>query len=444
MKHIKGLIIFFIIVLVILAIVLLGFILQKRGTIQEIQEATPEPVMEEVDSSMQEIDTYNRYMAVDKTLRTYFANIGYKSSKIIYHLLDEEVINSQSITEENVFEKVMPIQNQQPIVKIDSVEMQDDFDYPIFFVQGTVYDVPYVIDMTDEFNMDIDYRQVNESDVQKREYYLILRVDLENITYSIEEINQARYQNIRNGREVIEPKAIQSNQYNKFSGYTNVTDEEICTLLMDDYEMDILLNASRAYQKLDPNYQANRFTSETEYRTYLANRKNDAGMLKLDQYQTTTTEEYTQYICLDRAGNYYIFRVTSPTDYTLILDTYTIDLPEVVSQYQQADTAGKVQLNLIKLFTAINEGNYRYAYQKLNQTFRTENFPTLTDFENYVKETFYTKNEIGVSNFANYDYIYRYEVTIRNEEQPSAAYVVKKTFSMSLGEGTNFEYSFNK
>ena len=61
-----------------------------------------------------------------------------------------------------------------------------------------------------------------------------------------------------------------------------------------------------------------------------------------------------------------------------------------------------------------------------------------------MKENFFAKNTIGVSNFETYDYIYRYEVTIKNEEQPNATYAVKKTFSMSLGEGTEFEYSFNR
>lgn len=443
MKNVKRLIILLIIILLIAAVILGFSLLKKKNTIKEIQEEVPEPVEEVADTTIQKLDNYNRYMAISQSVNTYFANIAYKSEKIIYDLTDRDMIEKQGLTQNGILEKVQKIQNEQPIVKIDQIQMQDDFVFPIFLIKGMIYDVPYQASAEDEFMMDIDYRKVDEKTVIKSEIYLIMRVDLNNQTYSIEEISQNRYQNIIDQKETIEKKEIDKNSSNAFSGYKNVTDEEICELLIQDYEKDTLLNQDRAYEHLNQDYAKKRFTSKEEYKNYVTSQKNKSGILKLNQYKVTKTQEYTQYMCLDRIGNYYIFRVTSPTDYTVILDTYTIDLPEVVSQYQQADTERKVQLNLIKVFSAINEGDYRYAYQKLNQNFRQTNFPTQTDFERYVKEMFYERNTIGIGNFETFDYVHRYEVTIKDETQPNATYSVKKTFSMSLGEGTDFEYSFN-
>ena len=81
---------------------------------------------------------------------------------------------------------------------------------------------------------------------------------------------------------------------------------------------------------------------------------------------------------------------------------------------------------------------------KLNASYRNSNFPTQASFEEYIKTNFFTKNLIGVSDFQTYDYVYRYQVNIKNANQPNATYSVTKTFSMTLGEGTEFEYSFNK
>lgn len=49
-------------------------------------------------------------------------------------------------------------------------------------------------------------------------------------------------------------------------------------------------------------------------------------------------------------------------NFTVILDTYTIDLPEFTEKYTKASDEEKVLLNIQKGFTAINDKDYRYVY----------------------------------------------------------------------------------
>ena len=164
--------------------------------------------------------------------------------------------------------------------------------------------------------------------------------------------------------------------------------------------------------------------------------------MKLSKYQKEVMDDYTQYICLDRAGHYYIFRETSPMQYTVILDTYTIDLPEFVEQYNSSSEDKKVQFNIQKFFDAINDGDYSYAYSKLDQTYKNNNFPTQTDFENYMKTNFYAQNKLGYTSYEKNGDLYIYKMVITNGENSSQT--IEKQFVVKLLDGTNFVMSFEK
>ena len=164
--------------------------------------------------------------------------------------------------------------------------------------------------------------------------------------------------------------------------------------------------------------------------------------LQLSKYQKEVMDDYTQYICLDRAGHYYIFRETSPMQYTVILDTYTIDLPELVEQYNYSTDKQKVQFNIQKFFDAINDGDYRYAYNKLDETYKNNNFPTQADFENYMKTSFYSKNTLGYTAYEKNGDLYIYRMVITNGEDSSQT--IEKQFVVKLLEVTDFVMSFEK
>ena len=126
-------------------------------------------------------------------------------------------------------------------------------------------------------------------------------------------------------------------------------------------------------------------------------------------------------------------------NFAVILDTYTIDLPEFTEKYTKASDEEKVLLNIQKCFTAINDKDYRYVYNKLDNTFKANNFKTLADFEKYINANFFEKNKISASNARKQSEVYLYDIKISNIDGTSS---ITKTFVMQLKENTDFVMSF--
>ena len=196
------------------------------------------------------------------------------------------------------------------------------------------------------------------------------------------------------------------------------------------------------YEKLNQEYREKRFETYEEFDSYAVNNIMNSVSMRIASYQKSEHEGYTQYTCADQNNNYYIFYITDIMNYTLILDTYTIDLPEFVAEYNSADDARKVQLNISKVFEAINDGDYNYVYNKLDDTFKQNNFPTLEEFEQYMENTFYDNNSVGYTNYQTSGNLHIYELSITdkdNTENPT----VTKNFIMQLLDETDFVMSFN-
>ena len=129
--------------------------------------------------------------------------------------------------------------------------------------------------------------------------------------------------------------------------------------------------------------------------------------------------------------------------YSLILDTYTIDIPEFTEKYKVSNDQEKVILNLNKFMLAINDGDYKYAYSVLADSFKRNNFPTYQTFENYVKTRFFKNNNFEYSKFGDEaGTYYTYTVNISDASNQTNDKITK-TFIILLEEGTDFKLSFN-
>ena len=129
--------------------------------------------------------------------------------------------------------------------------------------------------------------------------------------------------------------------------------------------------------------------------------------------------------------------------YAVILDTYTIDLPEFKEKYTNATAEQKVLLNIQKFFEAINNKDYKYAYHKLDNTFKANNFTGLEQFENYIKTNFFEQNKLAANEAEIQGDNYLYKITISDATSQDKN-TVTKTFVMQLKEGTDFVMSFSK
>ena len=204
--------------------------------------------------------------------------------------------------------------------------------------------------------------------------------------------------------------------------------------MMYDHEM--------VYEKLNQEYREKRFETYEEFDSYAVNNIMNSVSMRIASYQKSEHEGYTQYTCADQNNNYYIFYITDIMNYTLILDTYTIDLPEFVEEYNSADDARKVQLNISKVFEAINDGDYRYVYNKLDETFRNNTYGSLENFRVYMEENFYEENDIEYLEFSEEGDTYIYRTRIKNAAEGQSE-GKEMTVIMKLLEGTNFVMSFS-
>lgn len=290
-------------------------------------------------------------------------------------------------------------------------------------------------------------------------------------SFSIMPITKEEYE-----KKIVEPAkafgnqedSVQKNEYNNIS-QKYYEEEDIVDLYFQDYLKMALYNPDEAYNMLDETYKQKKFGNLENYKNYIIeNKEKYEAMCKdarkkyddfetyeeyeeyyrqisksgLSQYNINQKDGIKQYVCIDNDGSYYVFDINSIMDYTVILDTYTIDLPEFTEKYNNATDAEKVLMNIQRVFDAINDKDYRYVYNKLDATFRQNNFPTETDLENYIKQNFYENNTIAYSNYKTSGDLHIYEISIKdkNNENNKAK---TKNFIMQLKEGTDFVMSFN-
>ena len=231
----------------------------------------------------------------------------------------------------------------------------------------------------------------------------------------------------------------EQNDCNNFSIVT-ITTQNLLRMYLNRYKEKILQNPEEAYYLLDKEYREKRFQSIEDYVQYVQNNKETYDNATLVSYQVQENNGSNRYICLDENGNYYIFTESAVMDYTVMLDTYTIDMPEFIEEYNNSTEQQKAALNIERFFRALNQKDYRYAYIHLADSFKNNYFKTQEEFESYAKENLFENTKQTYSNFEKQSDLYTYSVKITNKDTNES---VQKTFIVDLGEGTEFVLSFN-
>ena len=91
-----------------------------------------------------------------------------------------------------------------------------------------------------------------------------------------------------------------------------------------------------------------------------------------------------------------------------------------------------------KIFDAIKDKDYKYVYNKLDETFRNNNFKTEEEFKIYAEQNFSDKEfKYTDCKETNDIYVATVKITNNNGESDQREFIVK------LEEGTDFIMSFN-
>ena len=437
-----------VIVLLLILLIIIGMIIvfkihklsTNKNIINELETNTV------IDESIETVSDYNLFYTIETLIQKYetFLHLNYEQqlnelnqpsvaaiygittqeekSNAIINLLDSEFIKEYNINTGNVIEILGQYTNEVE-VKILEMNTQKSSNEKV-----SAYSVSAEI--------------TNIDNKEKISAMFIVKLDNINTTFSIYPIINNEYSNldeinIENNIEKIEKNI------NNIYVLMEYNESQVATKYFQEYKNLMLSNSKDAYNKLDEEYKNKRFKSVEDFFRYVNNNKKDIENSQIMKYQVEENNMNKEYICMLNDDTYWIIKESKPEEYTVILDTYTIDLPQFIEKYNNSSDAEKVLLNIQKVFEAINTGDYRYVYNKLDATFKQNNFPTESDFENYIKQNFYENNSISYSNYKTSGDLHIYQISIKdknNEANPEKT----KNFIMQLKEGTDFVMSFNK
>ena len=430
------------IILVILIAIIVTIMLKRveEQKIDEYDSTQDELGINNVDPTIQNVDIKNNFYAVkaciDKFYVYYFESTNTDNSQYIvdeeqtnsnklflYGMLDEEYIAFKEITEENVLEKIPNI-NKSDIQITEMYVSQRTPNVAVYFVYGVFND------------------RVNNI---QSDFYNVIKIDMLNKTFKIilQDLAESKYNNIEVGDTITleEFSEIENSNSSNIFDFEIVTDEEYIKDIFNQYKQNLIYNRPLAYEQLDNEYKEKRFPTYEEFEAYVEENSRRNVLMEIEKYQKNVYEDYTQFICIDQNGKYYIFNVTHVMDYGAILDTHTVDLPQFVEQYEQASNQEKVGMNIEKILDAVNESDYEYIYNKLDETFKANNYNNLDSFIEFMNNHFYNENTIEYNDVSEEGELYIYNATIKNAEDENASKDV--TIIMKLLENNDFVVSFS-
>lgn len=446
-KNLKRIIILLIIFTIII-ITIIGILMLKKSK-EEIganELEIDEDAYNFEFNKLTEVQSRNEYYNAKKCVELFYNYISTGNTEKTYSLLDEEYIKMTNLTREQLKTENMA-KGKLDINKMYTMKASKEID--AYFLYGKLIDTSKVSDLA-----------------------IGVKIDTANSTFSILPYEYMKEKNIlnidKNSKVILENIGnLKNKTYNVFKPIY-INDEQYVKYIFETFTERMTSNTEQAYKDLEESYRRNRFENIQDFEKY-ANQNKELYLsynsknakqygdfdsmeeymlymakykpLELKSYKIDKKSNYTQYVLIDNLENYYIFRETAVMNYTVILDTYTIDLPEFVEKYEKATEEDKVILNLQKCFEALNNKDYKYVYNKLDSTFKTNNFKTEVDFEKYIKTNFFESNKAKSSNGKKQGDVYTYEITITDKAEKETK-TVKKTFVMKLKEGTDFVMSF--
>lgn len=423
----------FILILIVLLILLLiaMVILLKCFKVREEKYVADPPIevpQRKIETNLSKVTNVSNYYAVkscvDKFYSYYamsFENNSY--SENLYNILDTEYMTFKNITKDNILKQLPKINNS--VIDIENMYVSEQQnDMYIYIVDGALRE---------------------KATSQITNFRIMINIDSSNRTFSVllDDYIKSKYPKLNlNDKLTVNVSSIPIKGTDNLYEFNNISESTYVSDLFSKYKEEILFNTNFAYDNLDEEYRNKRFGSLEEFNKYVkSNVKNNVTM-KVSKYNKTVNDGITQYVCLDQNGKEYIFKETAVMDYKMILDTYTIDLPEFVEKYNNAQNNQKVLMNIQKVFEAINAGDYKYVYSKLDDTFKQNNYAQLSNFEQYVKNNLYVNNIVGYKDYQKNGEVYVYNIQLTDATGVNSK-IIKMKVVMALQQGTDFVLSFS-
>lgn len=431
----KILIIIALLAVIIFIMIIISNILTKKE--EKIEYTEQENPILTIDLDIKEIESETEFFIAQDCINDYFRALNNNDLNKVYDMLNKDYIKKNNIQKDNLLS--------------DTYELTDGFEY---FLAKKAFCREESIG--NNFQYFVFGELLTKDYLEKKTIYIILNVDYNNSTFDIiipdeVEISEDEYIRIieklskNNTEEFVKIdynyKEIEKNSNNTF--YTNNTKlQYVLNYYMKDYSLNAVYYPEIAYYKLDKEYREKRFGNIEEYKAHIE--KNKIGLLNytIKEYSITEKDDYKEYVVIDINNNYYIFKVTDIMEYSVILDYYTTDVEQIVNKYDKSTDQEKVAINVQKIASAITQKNYKYVYNKLNDTFKNNNFESFENFEQYMSNIFFGKLELSFEEFYNEGATYIYNVIFQGTTASNPA-KIKMQIIMQLLENRDFVMSFN-
>ena len=437
MKSFKRIIIVFISLIIIL-IVSLIFVLRKNGDDnfifgnQEIQESEDYNINND-ESRIQITDYFTIKSCIqgyidylDKTNsiyytteengeQTYNPNI---QKKVLYSFLSNSYIKSNNITEENIDKNIIVYKESYRYYPIEIKNLKNS-QISTFKAEGVI--------------QNLDYKNASK-------VYFVVNVDYSNNTYSIQNLTEKEYNDYKITSE--SEKSIDNKEYNIFNT-AQINVQNVSVEYLNLYKFLTLANPQITYDMMTEEYKSKRFGSIDNYKQYIKENYDEFKEIVAKKYLTNNTDKGVQYVIQDQYERIYIFDIKSTMDFTIKLDTYTLEEEKFTSTYEQADGSQRVQMNLGLFFDMINRHDYKTSYNCLADEFKKNKFKSETDFENTITKDLYKFNKYKIKEINNVGantYACKLDIfdsTINNDDG------IEMTIIMKLQQGTDFVMSYS-
>lgn len=431
MKKIK----YFIIILGFIAIILIISLLTYK-TVKKNNDIIDNLTEIEIPKSINNIG-YNEFFSVSNCISTFLSildmnNIkyyertddGYKfvaTNKQIENnlisLMSDRYKKNQNVDNSSILSKIK-MQKESEMLTLTQIEKLSEGKVNSYLAYG------FTSNNKNEFIRDI---------------CCIVNLDYGNKTFSIEQLSESVDAKDITAESI---ENIEKNSYNKFVDH-EIKIINVVNRYINDFKTMMIVKPDIAYELLDKDYREKRFGSYNNFKEYINSNKDEIQTLSAEKYRTNYNDGSKEYIILDKNGKYYRFCEDSALNYTVMLDTYTIDLPQFVEQYSKASDEQKVMLNLEKFIQMINSKDYVAAYGLLDETYREKNFSNGNDFIKYIQDNFNRYNTLEkVENITKEGKYYTCTALISNTKfinnEP-----IERRFVISLEDGTSFKMAIN-
>ena len=400
----------FIIIIICLSIKLLKKLSYKFEVSNEVIDEESFDI--KVDNNISKVTSRDEFFNVENCIKCYIDYINDDNYEAVKTLYDLNYIKNNNISIKDIENTNKDLANSRYIIK-DMNKKEINENDVVYYCNGISADFENKKFFEINFSVLVDYNKsifsiIPENMEENDSFEFNYNFSLDSENYYNEYINEA------------------------------ISYEKVLEEYFDFYKFFIINNSKLAFSLLDDEYKEKRFNNEySNYYEYL--NEINIDNVYIDKYLYEYKDDYMEYVCLDKNGYYYIIDEKNPMDFTIKLDTYTIETDKFKEQYDNSDDEKKALFNIDKWCTMLYNKDYLNAYNLLDSNFKNNNFNDINSFKEYIKNNSLTNCtwEYGTQKYIG-NKTYTQDVKFSNGTD-----VISKTIIVKLLENRKCVISFN-